>query len=469
MKYDLLLRKYDLLLRKYDLLLRKYDLLLSFLYLLLSFKKNKVLKNTIKHCVLELIDKYIFWINLLILNSRNLKYDLFHAFYVNNFLSDDKMSKKDFFTDLNIIDLPIFSASKKIKSNKQKETIKLEKNNQVTLLEITYPEDKLTFFDRKILGTIEYLYCQLCEFSNLKKEITISINQETKNYLKKFNIDNENDLSQAEKQQIIFTVLERIKTNHKLYISLKSLNIILDKELYNHTNIKKSLLKLSETTIHNKSNYLLDNSNIEYSFKLLDVTMAETEKNKRQNIIIGLNPFHFYNLINSYAVKANLQLLNSFRQPIAGRLSELLSKALYGSKLYKKNKVVYDYQYICEYLQIEKRKSESLILQQLKKPFDELIEKKIIVNWLLQKNLFDYDVEFYQSFSFYADYYNRLDKDLKIKINKGIANITKQPDKYKEFKDRIDDYLSNSNTDKKELDYVKTYYSKYLFLNEYMD
>ena len=111
-----------------------------------------------------------------------------------------------------------------------------------------------------------------------------------------------------------------------------------------------------------------------------------------------------------------------------------------------------------------------MILQQFKNPFNELIEKKIIVNWLLVKNLFDYEISFYHTHSFYEDYYNRLDTDIKVKINKGIAKLLKLPEKYQKFNDKINEYLSNTEfKTESELTNVKSYYSKYLYLNEFME
>jgi len=378
------------------------------------------------------------------------------------------MQKNKFYTDLNLINLPIFSTSKRIKRKSEKEIIEIRKNNKKTKLIITYPQKKLTFFDRKILASIEYIFTNHLSLAKIEKSFNNEYEKELEKVKQKHSIKSTDEIGESEKQLILFSAMENVQKEYKLYLTLKEINDLIFNKSYLHKEIKQSLIKLSQTIIYQTSHYFIDNSVLEIpGMQLLNVIISR-HKN-RDMLTITLNPFHMINIVQKKVTRADLRLLNSFRQPIAGRLSELLNKALYGSKTFNKSKVVYDYSYICDYLQIEKRKAESLILQQLKKPFNELIEKKIIINWLLVKNLFGYEVSFYHSHNFYEDYYNMLDKKTKIKINKGLAQIIKNESVYTEFKNKIEMYFEKTNfKTETELDQVKPFYSKYLYLTEYM-
>lgn len=380
------------------------------------------------------------------------------------------MKRDEFYTDLNLINLPIFSSSKKIKSQNKTEKIQLEKNNIKTNLIITYPNEKLSFFDRKVLATIEYLYCKKFDFNNTKK-LFEEIQENVKlDYCKKNKIK-EKDLSLADEQTIIINSLENLSYEHRLYIDFKLINKFLSKT-YLHSKIKKSLLKISETSINYESDYIIDGSKIQFNQVLLNAKIVESEntKNKKNIVSISLNPFHLYNLIYNYNTKSDLNFLNSFESSIGGRLSELLRKSIYGSKNYNKSYVVYEYTYICNYLQIEKFKSLSRIIQQIENPFKELIAKNIIVNYRIEKNLFgDYEVYFYHSFDFYKDYFESLDKDDVQKINNKIREIIKDENIYKLLQNSIDDFFLNSKiSSEEERKEIEPYYRYYIILKDFL-
>lgn len=374
--------------------------------------------------------------------------------------------KNKFYTDINLINLPIFSSSKKINRSNKTEEIVLNKNGVKTKLIIQYPEEKLTFFDRKILAGIEYLFCNLHNISSLEEAYNKEFLIQKKIFLKKFNID-EDDIKQSETQQIIFETMSVIQKEFKLYITMKDINNLIYNNTYAHSMIKKSLEKLQQTIIKQESDYFIDSSRLELpEVSLLSFSLSKTKN--RDTMIISLNPFHLVNLLKRNFYISDIKLLNSFQSSIAGRLHELIKKALYGSKLFNKDKVVYDYKFICSYLQIEVRNSKSLILQQFEKPLKELIEKKIIVNWEIQKNLFDFEILFYHSLQYYNNFWNSLDEKVQSKINFGLAQLYKDDEEYNSFIKEIESFMESlSFSDQEKFDNIKDYYTKYYYLQKY--
>jgi len=374
--------------------------------------------------------------------------------------------KNKFYTDINLINLPIFSSSKKINRSNKTEEIVLNKNGVKTKLIIQYPEEKLTFFDRKILAGIEYLFCNLHNISSLEEAYNKEFIIQKKIFLKKFNID-EDDIKQSETQQIIFETMSVIQKEFKLYITMKDINNLIYNNTYAHSMIKKSLEKLQQTIIKQESDYFVDSSRLELSeVSLLSFSLSKTKN--RDTMIVSLNPFHLVNLLKRNFYISDIKLLNSFQSSIAGRLHELIKKALYGSKLFNKDKVVYDYKFICNYLQVEVRNSKSLILQQFEKPLKELIEKKIIVNWEIQKNLFDFEILFYHSLQYYNNFWNTLDETIQRKINFGLAQLYKDEEEYNTFNKEIEAFMESlSFAEQEKYDNLKDFYTKYYYLQKY--
>jgi len=384
------------------------------------------------------------------------------------------MRKKDqFYTDLNLINLPIFTASKKIKNEKKIEEIILDKNGVKTKLIIQFPEDKLTFFDRKVLATIEYLFCYQYNITSLEESYIKEYDKIKEWYLKKFK-KKEKDLKESDKQQIIYETMNNLQKEFKLGLTLKNINDFIYNKTYGHSKVKKSLIKLQNTYIKQESDYFIDGSRLELpEIPLLTFSSSKESKerdNARENIIISLNAFHLVNLMKKNFVISDLKLLTSFNSAIAGRFSELIKKSLYGSRTFNKDKVNFSYDYICNYLQIEKLISESGIKRQLKTAFEELIDKKIIVNWLLQKNLFGFEIIFFHSLLFYEIYWNTLDEITKQLVNKGLANLIKQEEKYQKFEEKINQFMNTVKTkDNTEKDRIKAYYTKYYYLDNYLE
>ena len=377
-----------------------------------------------------------------------------------------------FYTDLNLINLPIFTASKKIKNERKIEEIILDKNGIKTKLIIQFPEEKLTFFDRKVLATIEYLFCHRYNVISLE-EAYIKEYDKTKDwYLKEFK-KKEKELKESDKQQIIYETMNNLQKAFKLGLTLKNLNDFVYNKTYGHSKVKKSLLKLQNTYIKQESDYFIDGSRLELpEIPLLTFSSSREQKsnnNSRENIIISLNAFHLVNLMKKNFVISDLKLLTSFDSSIAGRLSELIKKSLYGSKIFNKDKVSFPYEYISEYLQIEKRGSLSRIKQQLEELFKELIDKKIIVNWLLQKNLFDYEIVFFHSLQFYENYWENLEEITKKLINQGLAKLIRQEDKYKKFEEEVNTFMETVKVkDSAEKERIKIFYIKYYYLDNYL-
>jgi len=374
--------------------------------------------------------------------------------------------KNKFYTDINLINLPIFSSSKKINRSNKTEEIVLNKNGVKTKLIIQYPEEKLTFFDRKILAGIEYLFCNLHNISSLEEAYNKEFIIQKKIFLKKFNID-EDDIKQSETQQIIFETISVIQKEFKLYITMKDINNLIYNNTYAHSMIKKSLEKLQQTIIKQESDYFVNSSRLELpEVSLLSFSLSKTKN--RDTMIVSLNPFHLVNLLKRNFYISDIKLLNSFQSSIAGRLHELIKKALYGSKLFNKDKVVYDYKFICNYLQVEVRNSKSLILQQFEKPLKELIEKKIIVNWEIQKNLFDFEILFYHSLQYYNNFWNTLDETIQRKINFGLAQLYKDEEEYNTFNKEIEAFMESlSFAEQEKYDNLKDFYTKYYYLQKY--
>jgi hypothetical protein len=374
--------------------------------------------------------------------------------------------KNKFYTDINLINLPIFSSSKKINRSNKTEEIVLNKNGVKTKLIIQYPEEKLTFFDRKILAGIEYLFCNLHNISSLEEAYNKEFIIQKKIFLKKFNID-EDDIKQSETQQIIFETMSVIQKEFKLYITMKDINNLIYNNTYAHSMIKKSLEKLQQTIIKQESDYFVNSSRLELpEVSLLSFSLSKTKN--RDTMIVSLNPFHLVNLLKRNFYISDIKLLNSFQSSIAGRLHELIKKALYGSKLFNKDKVVYDYKFICNYLQVEVRNSKSLILQQFEKPLKELIEKKIIVNWEIQKNLFDFEILFYHSLQYYNNFWNTLDETIQRKINFGLAQLYKDEEEYNTFNKEIEAFMESlSFAEQEKYDNLKDFYTKYYYLQKY--
>lgn len=381
------------------------------------------------------------------------------------------LKRKDkFYTDLNLINLPIFTTSKRIKRKTETEEITHELGNVKYNLKISYPEKKLTFYDRNILGAIEYIYSKQVDFNMIQSELETLIEDETKKYMKDNKIKNIDDLSESEKQQISFSCSKILSNKYRINCRMSDINKIIPSNNYQHSEIKNSLLKLGSTIIHKTSTYFVDQSILEIpSIPFLDVTIS---KNKNRDIAnINLNAFHFINLIYNRSILSDFKLLNSFKSQIAGRLSEYLSKSLYGSKKFKKDKAIYFYQELCNYLQIEPRKSKSQVLQQLSKPFSELIDKQIIVNWTIEKTLFknDYELCFYHSFDFYEKYYHNLDDFTKKEISTGLNKIFLDDNLYTDFINERDTYLETikNKIDKKEFRDIRQYYTYFLYLTAY--
>jgi len=379
-------------------------------------------------------------------------------------------NENKFVSDLNLINLPIFTTSKKIKKTSEIEEIVLPEKNGINIkLVIRYSsEEKLTFFDRKVIANIEYLFCQKYDIQNIETAFNTEYSRQFDLFIKERKIKKE-DLSEAEKQKIIINAINIVKQEFKLFLTLGMINEVIYDKTYAHSQIKKSLEKLGSTFIHQQSDYFVDGSKLEISsIPLIEYMYTETKNNYRNSVIISLNSFHIVNLIKKKFVVTDIKLLNSFKSPISGRLSELLRKSLYGSKSFKKDKVTYTYDYLCAYLQLEQRTSKSLIIQQLTQPLNELIEKKIIVNWIITKELFGFEISFYHSLNFYEIQYKALDTKTMIKVQKGLLDLSEnENDEYVRLENEVLSFINSTNLPKDlNIDAFKTYYMTYLFLRK---
>ncbi len=376
------------------------------------------------------------------------------------------LTEGKFYTDINIINLPIFSATKN-DTITNTETIIINTEPK-TILNISYKDGKkLTFFDRKILGLIELIYCKSFDFDKLKKAFDVEFNNQKELYKKKYKLA---ELTSAAYQSIVYNTGSIILAQNKLYLTLSDLNKILNKnKTYTHSYIKDSLDKLSKTTIEEQTTYFIDNSSFETSsFPLLNY-FSETE-GKTHRLLISLSPFHFLNLLSKKYVASNLNMLSSFNSPIAGRLSEYISKRLYGSKKYNKDYTRINYSDICSYLHLKQHSKKSYILQQLEKPFNELIEKKIIENWKLsdQLDLFDISFEFYHNWQYYLIFFDSLDADIINRLDKALLDLlNNNKEQYEELDKRRSDYVSTVPDKHKKS--AGKYFLRYIFYTEFYE
>lgn len=375
-------------------------------------------------------------------------------------------------TDQNYIDLPLFCVGNNRPAS-EIENINHELGNSEFKLKVSYPAGaRLTFYDRKILLFIEYIYCKRLNFDEINKEFETLNKENTKQYLQDNRIKKEDDLSLSEQQQVKYDTSKELSSKHNVKCRMADINSILPDSVkpLKHKDIKNSLIKLSNTYIHESSSYFVDDSILQIpSIPLLEVTLS---RNKNRDIAsIHLNPLHFLNLIKKRTVLSDIKLLTAFKSPIAGRLSEFLKKSLFGSKKFQKDKVKYVYSDLCEYLQITPRDRLSNVKQQLSKPFSELVEQHIIVNWTIKKILFnDYEICFYWSYSFYKDYYNNLDDFTKKEIADGLNKIFLNDEYYKDFIADRDYYLETIKDkipNKKEFRTIRQYYTYFLYLTQY--
>ena len=117
-------------------------------------------------------------------------------------------NENKFVSDLNLINLPIFTTSKKIKKTSEIEEIVLPEKNGINIkLVIRYSsEEKLTFFDRKVIANIEYLFCQKYDIQNIETAFNTEYSRQFDLFIKERKIKKE-DLSEAEKQKIIINAI----------------------------------------------------------------------------------------------------------------------------------------------------------------------------------------------------------------------------------------------------------------------
>lgn len=376
------------------------------------------------------------------------------------------MKKYEYYTDTNIIDLPIFSSSRSIDSN-ETETIQLQKNGNTTYLKITYPKKKLSYYDRLVYAGIEYLFSQKYDFKNIRNHFEVALPESEKEFCTE-NAVKRNNLSLAEKQEIIQRTIEKVKVKHRLYFPYSALNDIIS-QTYQHGKIKKSLEKISNTIIEQKSDFIIDGSKIEFSFQLADVRIIKSEN--RHSVSIGLNPFSVYNIVTGYSTKSNIRLLTSFTNSIAGRLSELLQKSLYGARQWKKEKVIYSYDYLVDYLQLKRQKTQSKQIAQLEKSLYELVNKKVIVGFMYDYDLFkNLSIAFYHDYRFFETFINTLPESEKRKINKSMSELLHSTE-YENFFMRVEKFIDTvpKKTSKAEKEMIKHYYRKYLIHTEYTE
>lgn len=384
-------------------------------------------------------------------------------------LAQNGLTTGKFYTDLNLINLPIFSASK-VNKVIDKEIITLDVMSK-TVLNIQYDKGiKPTFFDRKIFALIEYIYCTNFNFDEIKILFDKEYDIQKANYLKAYNI-NEEDLTNAGVQNIIYSTGTTIMAKHQLFLTFADLSNLFNKfsggVARMSTDIKASLRKLGNTRIDEKTTYLIDNSKFESSpFSLINYYIDTHQKT--HHISISLSPFHFLNLLSKRYVESNIKLLSSFDSPIAGRLSEYLSKKLYGSKKYNKHFTRVSYKEICTYLHLKQHDKKSYILQQLEKPFNELIDKKIIEKWQISKqpDLFGLTFDFFYNWKYYSYFFDNLEEKTRILIDTHLAElIEKDNDLYKELEAKKTEYIEDIPA--KEQTEAGNYFLRHLYYTQY--
>ena len=101
-------------------------------------------------------------------------------------------------------------------------------------------------------------------------------------------------------------------------------------------------------------------------------------------------------------------------------------------------------------------------------PLNELIEKKIIVNWIITKELFGFEISFYHSLNFYEIQYKALDTKTMIKVQKGLLDLSEnENDEYVRLENEVLSFINSTNLPKDlNIDAFKTYYMTYLFLRK---
>ena len=371
-----------------------------------------------------------------------------------------------FYTDKNIIDLPIFSASKR---NEQLEDQEIVINTSPrTVLNISYGnKKKLTFFDRKILAFIEYIFCKKENFNDLRDIFEKNLIENIEAYLEQHNLTRE-ELSVVDEQTIIYRTGYALAADNAISITFRDINTLLnDNKTYSHSKIKASIENLNKTTICENTTYKVGEEYFKSSgFPLISYFMNKTGKTHKAEIF--LSPFHFFNLLSKQYVASNIHLLTSFKSPIAGRLSEFVSKRLYGSKKFNKDYTRIAYEDICNYLHLRIRPNISLIKQQLEVPLNELIEKNVIENWKFSKqlDLFGVDIEFYYDWNFYSHYLKDLPFTILEQIDQNVSDMLENDtDLYHEINDRCKEYMKNVSSENRNK--AKVDYFRYIYYTEY--
>lgn len=395
----------------------------------------------------------------------------------------------NFYTETNFCKLPLFTASKKVKTNKEKETILFSQNKIEKKLIIEYAvmerkikkegktqiikiREKATYKDSIVLKALEFLFYKN-DFNELKKEYQKEEDIFKNKYIKDFNIKNR-ELTINEEQQIIYQATKIIRERYSINFELSTINNLLT-DSYNHKSIQESLEKLKNTFIYAESNYKVGKNDVLKFNKIpvIDYTLNTTEKSHKY--ILTLNPFHLYNLIHTVNITdSDFKTITQLKSYIAIGLYDKIKLRFWGKDKRDKsnNTITFDYDEICELLLLEKRKKFSLIKQQLKTGFNELIKHNVIVNYTIEKTLFKntYLITFYKSIIFYKDFWQNTPSKTRNSHNKKLLLLKENDkEKYAEFEQKLNDELNKIDYPEIKEDTYYHYIRYYVFVEYFLN
>jgi hypothetical protein len=379
--------------------------------------------------------------------------------------SKENLTKRTLYTDTNLVKLPIFTTSKNTK--KTKSSISLTIDSHKTSLEIKYTNGVPSWFDRRVLLSIEYLFYKRYPHQNeIRKKAETEIKNQTLRFQKE---SKKKTLSPIEKQHIIFRAMRNMREHYDLYITSRQISELIYTKTRASSAIKRSLEVLSQTKLLQKTTYRLAKEDTELDISELPLIEYSVSKiGNKDQYIINLNPLHFYNLLKRSYIGVDIFFLNSFDSPIAGRTAEFLKPLLHGQRKYGYTTKTIPYEDLCNYLHLSPFTSISRIKQQLS-AFEELIEKNVIVGWKLEKALFGYEIDFYHDVEFFHEYYSALPIEEKTKIERTVTNIaTNNPEKMRNIRNRALEFIQNTGVseDEPRFNSLVEYYIRYALINE---
>jgi len=372
------------------------------------------------------------------------------------------VDNKTFWTDLNMTRLAIFSSSKGLATSGKEEVQVIEFDNGKHVLNIRYGDRVPSWFDRKVMATVEYLF--LMKFTDLKairaEADALYLEREVE-YRK---AKGGGAMSEADVQSVIFQSIKQIQAKYALSLPLSAINSVMMESRVG-AKIKESIKVLAETRIRRKSTYVIgpNESLLEYpEFPLLEVVSAMTRNSKggeKEILTIYLSPFHLYNILHHRFVKSDLTFLNSFASGIAGRLSEYLRPKLYGLQKHTWSPYNMSYDDLCKFLHLKPVTARTSLLRQLKAPLDEMVTKGVIVHWELNRGLFGWELAFHHSINFYARYYKDLPAETRQEVENSLASYQERDD----FIAKVLDFKAHSSVNAEDQVTIG-YFERYLVL-----